>query len=634
MIYHDTLTGPRPFTFASSRLRLAALSGVDAAIILLASAAVVLSLGGGTQVRVFNTRLGLFDPWRPAIAAVVLSLVRRGVAPHVPIFPGVKDTRLAERLIAERDWFAAVAPRPPAFAGYAVAAVMASLVWMLPHLAHFRHVPDAGDPVFSAWRLARFAHQLAHDPRHLFDGNIFYPSPQSLTYSDATVLQGIVAAPFILLGIDPLVAANALFFVAFPLNALAFFIAGWRLTGDVRAGFLTGVLGSLSPFHTEHYSHLELQYIAFAPLAIIALLRLLARPSIRIGLLLGALVVLQWLACMYFGLMLLTFLVPFGIVVGVAWRVRITGSFAKALGSAAVLVFCGFGALGIPYLRSPARTQRTLSVAAEYSATASEYGHPHGRLASYAWVSRTYNRPERELFPGIATFGLGALGAVPPVAGVTLAMLISAALSLDWSLGTNGLTYDELYRWLVPYRGLRVPARFAAFVALALVLLGAYGAARILRAAARRKLGTPVFLVLALACIFDLRYRTALQAYWTSVPSIYAAVNPDMILAEFPWDRPFDYEYFSTTHWARLVNGYSGIFPDSFLQLQEEVRSFPAPRAVSAVRRAGATHLTVNCRFYGRRCERVLKGLEEQAGVRLIASGRWEGSDVRLYRLE
>ncbi len=38
---------------------------------------------------------------------------------------------------------------------YAAALVVASLVWLTPHLLHIRRVPDAGDPLFSAWRIAR-----------------------------------------------------------------------------------------------------------------------------------------------------------------------------------------------------------------------------------------------------------------------------------------------------------------------------------------------------------------------------------------------------------------------------------------------------------------------------------------------
>ena len=97
-------------------------------------------------------------------------------------------------------------PRAARF--YAGGVIIVSLLWFMPHLAHIRRVPDAGDPLFSAWRVARVAHQLTHDPLHLFDGNIFYPEPYTLTYSDATFLEGVVATPFIVAGLDPLVVVE------------------------------------------------------------------------------------------------------------------------------------------------------------------------------------------------------------------------------------------------------------------------------------------------------------------------------------------------------------------------------------------------------------------------------------------
>ena len=96
-------------------------------------------------------------------------------------------------------------------------------------------IPDPGDPLFSAWRIARLAHQLTTDPAHLFDGNIYHPLPLTLTYSDATLLQGLLGAPFILAGADPLVVSNALMLLAFPGCGLAFFYAAWRLTGEPDA---------------------------------------------------------------------------------------------------------------------------------------------------------------------------------------------------------------------------------------------------------------------------------------------------------------------------------------------------------------------------------------------------------------
>ena len=114
---------------------------------------------------------------------------------------------------------------------------------MTPHVWHLRHVPTVGDPVFSAWRLARFAHQTLNQPKQLFDGNIFHPARDTLTYSDPTVLEGLITLPLMVAGGDPLAVSNALFLASFPLSALAFFYAGWRLTADPRSGCIAGILG-------------------------------------------------------------------------------------------------------------------------------------------------------------------------------------------------------------------------------------------------------------------------------------------------------------------------------------------------------------------------------------------------------
>ncbi len=156
---------------------------------------------------------------------------------------------------------------------YAAALVVASLVWLTPHLLHIRRVPDAGDPLFSAWRIARSRASAHARPAHLFDGNTFYPERYTLTYSDATLLEGLVGTPFIVAGVDALVVSNVIFLAAFPICGLAFFYTGWRLTADLRAAFVSGLLGALYPFHLEHYSHLELQYFCFVPLATLALLQ-------------------------------------------------------------------------------------------------------------------------------------------------------------------------------------------------------------------------------------------------------------------------------------------------------------------------------------------------------------------------
>lgn len=519
---------------------------------------------------------------------------------------------------------------------YAVAALLGSIVWILPGLLHPRSVPDIGDPLFSAWRIARVVHQLVTDPRHLFDGNTFYPLPLSLTFSDSTLLESIFGAPFLLAGADPLVVANLLTLVAFPACALATFYAVWRLTDDARAALVAALLAAYYPFHAEHYSHLELQWLMFVPLAVIAALRTLAAPSLRRGAFFGALVAAQWLASMYVGVMLMSFLAPFLILVALAWRVRPSWRLAGAAAGAAAVLVPALLLLGIPYFEGRAiHGERGRLEVMEGSADAADYGHPHPRLASYQWISRVNNRTERALLPGISTLTLAGLGIVPPLTAAGIATLVSGAAAFDWSLGLHGLTYDDLYHRSAAYRGMRVPARFSAIVGCALVLLAGFGAARMIRWGRSPTAQAAICAALAVVVLFDLRLNPGVRPVAPRIPGIYASVTPDMVLAELPRDHEITYMYFSTRHWAHLLGGYSGyvvLTPG----LNEAEDAFPSPDAIQALKHLGATHLTYNCalELSRGRCERVLDALDSNPGLRLIASQEWEHAEIRLYRID
>jgi hypothetical protein len=517
---------------------------------------------------------------------------------------------------------------------YAAAALLGSLVWIAPHLLHIRQVPDAGDPVFSAWRVARLAHQLATDPRHLFDGNIFYPLPLTLTYSDATVLEGLVGAPFVLAGMDPLIVANALTLIAFPACGLAFFYAGWRLTGDPRAALVGGLVGAWYPFHAEHYSHLELQWVMFVPLAIVAALRMLAAPRWSTGLALGAAVAAQWLASMYVGVMLVSFLAPFIAIVALGWRVRPSRRLAAAVLAAGAIVAPAVAGLGLPYMKSrDARGERGWQEVSDGSARPSDYGDAHIRLLTYQWQSGKNHRGERELFPGTATLALAGLGLAPPLGAAGIATIVAGALTFDWSLGFKGLTYGDLYKRSVIHRGMRVPARFSVVVGAALALLAAFGARRLLELGRTTWARGAICAGLTLLVLFDLRLDPRLQSYWATIPSVYDRVTPDMVLAEFPRFHDIDYMYFSTTHWAHLLGGYSGFIPLD-PNLEAALRGFPTAAGVDQLRRRGATYLTYNCALEERqnRCAAVFESLDGNPALELVASERWERKDVRLYR--
>lgn len=517
---------------------------------------------------------------------------------------------------------------------YALVTLLGSTVWLWPHIIRFRDVPDRGDPIFSAWRLARFAHQLLNEPHRLFDGNIFHPLPLTLTYSDPTVLQGLLAAPLVASGVDPLVVANLLFFVAFPACGLAFFFAAWRLTGDPRSALIAGLLGAWYPFHGEHYSHLELQWFMFVPLSFVALLLMLARPTARRGAAFGLAIAGQWLASMYFGLMLFSVLVPAAVILAVAWRVRPSARLAQACGIAVLLVLPAVLLTALPYYGSlDARGERSAREATDGSAVPSDYLDPHRRMASHQWKSRADNTPERELFPGFSPVILAGVGLFSGGAS-QIALAGSAGIAFEWSLGFNGLTYPTLYTMLAPYRGLRVPARFAAIVGSLLILLGASGTHKLVGAFRPGRHRHAACAMLAALVLLDLRLTTPLVKYSSTVPAIYSSITPDMVLAEFPRSNAIDYMYFSTQHWAGLLGGYSGFIPGD-PDLERGFDAFPSRDAIEALRRRGATHVTYNCAFERSpvRCHTNLDILDSHPSLELVVRERWYDAPVSLYRL-
>jgi hypothetical protein len=612
---------------------------LDFVLIAAASAATVVALGARTSFAVGGSVLVMKSTVILGVMAVCLLCLRLLHWPRVKPFPSLLPA--ASRFEEQMRRVAAPQPMTPRVACYALAACAGSLVWVLPQLLHLHAIPDPGDPVFSAWRLAAMTHQLSTDPLHLWNGNIFYPTPFTLTFSDSVFLQSMLAAPFLLAGIDPIVVMNSLVVLSFPARGLAFFYVTWRLTGDPQAALVAALTAAWLPFHGEHYSHLELEWTAFVPLTLLAALRALAIPSRKTGLALGAAIAAQCLACMYVGVMLVTFLVPFTAIVAIGWRVRPSRRLAEACAGAALVLIPMAGVLAAAYLQGrELHGDRDIQSVADGSASPRDYLNATPRLVTYQWQSFWTHHPERELFPGTAPVVLAAAGVIPPLEPVGIATLVGGAAAFDWSLGLKGLTYRKLYELSPVYRGMRVAARFAVMVHCALALLAGFGAARMLRLPLFRR--TPVIrgIVCAALCagvLADLRMDFPLQGYIRVIPAIYQHVDHRMVLEELPGGHNLDYMYFSTRHWAKLLTGYSG-FGTNLSELQAAEAAFPAPEAIATFHRLGATHLTYNCGFdkaNGKTdgdCDRVFDTLRRNPSLRVIASEPWRGSMIRLYR--
>jgi len=217
------------------------------------------------------------------------------------------------------EWLA----RWPVLASALAYAVMAAVSGRLV-LAHPAStiVHDVGDPLltagflhWNAWTLP-FTHAWWQFP-------IFAPIPDALTFSEHLLGLSVVATPIEWLVRDPLVAANLVTLLTYPLCGLAMFLLVRRLTGSAAAAFLAGVAYAFSPYRTSQLPHVQMLATFWAPLALLGLHGYLDSGRRRFLVLFGAAWLLQALANLY-SLYFLSALVGLWVLWFVVWPGRWT----------------------------------------------------------------------------------------------------------------------------------------------------------------------------------------------------------------------------------------------------------------------------------------------------------------------
>jgi hypothetical protein len=154
------------------------------------------------------------------------------------------------------------------------------------------------DPVQEAWFLAWPAFALRHGLNPFFTSLLNYPHGVNLALNTSMPLLGILSAPIAWIR-GPIAAFNAMMRLSLLLSATSMLFVVHRLARWWPAAFLAGLLYGFSPYMTgEAYGHLFLTFVPLPPLIMLCLYELSRRSAgsrLRLGLLLGALCVLQFL---------------------------------------------------------------------------------------------------------------------------------------------------------------------------------------------------------------------------------------------------------------------------------------------------------------------------------------------------
>jgi hypothetical protein len=499
---------------------------------------------------------------------------------------------------------------------------------------------DNADTELNEWILAWDVHQALHDPRHLFDANIFYPDTDTLAYSEPLLVPAAIGAPLFWAGAAPVLVYNVLAIAGFTLMGWTGCLLVARWTDDWVAGIVSGVIIAFNAHTLTRLPHLQALHLEFLPLALLSLDAVLVERvstvrAMRHAALLALWVVLQGWTSYYALLLTLVALV-------VGWAVRVDVWLPRArsvlplLLAATVVALVALLPVLLPY-RALGQA-RSLDEVAKYSAVWRDYLTTPARVHYDTWARPWFG--STGLFPGVTALALSLVALASKTTrrnGRARMAIAFGVAGVALSFGPAMPAYAALYHWLPPLRGIRNAARFGYLGIVSLAILAGFGTAHV-RTRWRHARWLPAGMVaVVLAANLDA---------W-SAPIDYVPADPispinarlagtNAVVAYFPFftaDRVFHnapYLIESTAHWRPMLNGYSGFIPPSYGEHARALAHFPQADAIAALRQAGVTHVFVHDRSLRDWTDNeTADAVRHSAALQLIATD----GDLSLYAL-
>jgi hypothetical protein len=511
----------------------------------------------------------------------------------------------------------------------ALAYIVLTLIVTWPLAAHLASVVphDLGDPLENTWILWWNAHAIPLTARW-WNGPIFFPAPSALALSEHLLGTSVFATPLQWLGASPTTTYNVIFFLSFPLCAMAAHALAFALTDRHEAGAIAGSIYGFTAYRFAESAHLQTLAAFWMPVALLGLHQYVQRRKARWLAVFAAAWLLQALSNGYF---LLFF--PVLISLWLVWFVR----DRRALAAIVAAWAAGWTPL-IPILwkyrqvHSMFNLRRDLGEIASFSPDVASLLDPRSGFPGYAALAVVaiaigaalwrqprpiVSRPTAALFAAAAAFAgvalsialigpwearvAGALLASARSVGkpVTIAIALSAAaIAIDrrfadafkrrsplaffvvaaaamaaFSLGPDpqwrgaSILYRAPYRWLLALPGfdaVRVPGRFAMLTILCVSVAAGLAFTRLARGRSPASRSA-----LALAIVAGILAEGWSVLPLVPVPPRFHAIDsaPAGAVLEIP---PGDTEhdapamYRSMFHRRPLLNGAAGFAPPHY----------------------------------------------------------------------
>ena len=465
---------------------------------------------------------------------------------------------------------------------------------------------DDQDVYLDLWRLRWIAHALTTSGSTLFDANIFVPEHGVLAYSDAMLVEGVIAAPLLWLGVPPVLVHNLMLLGAIAASGIAAFFLARHLTGSGASAVVAGLIFAFAPYRFAHYAHLELQWVVWSPCAFWGLQRTIETRSVKFGLLTGLFLALQMLSSVYYGVFLSVLIVT----VALPQVISLYGRQLVRTGAAVAWVWPSPRA-------SRSSTPGPMRTRLRVWAYADSRGQRVQREARRLSHRDTHKRALRQagsrfarasVIPRHSSACSGGGGVAAPTSDDSCDRVsdrigcgVRALSRSAWSaLSAAFRTLLGVPRTARAGKGFRIRA-FISRCPGRIRNSGTYVGNEAVDSPRRRS--GRVCDRASQVSSWGAAARRHPTLHLDSMSSSRSFLRASLLNSQCPRPaaRRFTiprFAYMSTFHWQRLVNGYSGFYPPSFLARLKRVARFPDEESVASLRREHVRYIVVTLSGY------------------------------------
>jgi hypothetical protein len=471
---------------------------------------------------------------------------------------------------------------------------------------------DLADPLMHLWVMRWYKSALLEGHLPFLCADLQYPAGAPLGFFSPMHFQSLLYLPLSFATQNDALCYNILWILGFLLNGMGTFVLGWYLLRNGPAAWFGGLVSMLSGTMTLHaIGHLELLYVGWFPLFLVAWMRFVDRPSGARLIASASLFVLIAMGAAYF---MAQAMVPAAFYM--AWFVAAARGKRLAAVRARVpwLVFFGFltaPALAVLFagpiwaLWHGHAMARPTSHFNTYSAPLWTYLTPTrfhllGKLLPwdvYLHAGHAWKMTESVSYLGIATLGLVHYAAVRRAGfrharfcWAALGLMIVLALGAALVIGSVRITLPAawLRTWVPIFRLTRNPSRFNMYATVFAGVIAAAGLRELLGRLRTRPARVAWLIGLTAVAVADLRVDLYQGARIPAVPPAYAWLKeraPRAKLLEIPVQNSGSGStvtsscgYWQSMHGLATSAGYSGVDNLRFDNLLYHNCPFTTPR--------------------------------------------------------